>query len=179
MLAAADLAGDDGALFFECRPVVLVGGVRLLERGGDEVAVAVETGELVEHRALEFVAVEPVAVAAFTAELLPAGAGVVVVEAAVAACAHADVGALAAAAADHAGEQEVGTVAAPQRQVVAALPEQRLRCRERVVVDERFVQARVGLAAPVHAAEVRLVFEYPLHNRWLPAARWRQRLLVS
>jgi hypothetical protein len=92
---------------------------------------------------LKLVAVEPLAVAGSAAELLAAGAGVVVVVATVAARAHPDVGALALAAAHHTGEQEVGGVAAPASDVLTTLGEQRLRTRKRVLVDERLVQAGV------------------------------------
>jgi hypothetical protein len=126
---------------------------------------------------LELVAVEPLAVAGRAAEFLPAGAGVVVVVAAVPPRAHSDVGALALAAAHDAGEQEVGGVAAPAGHVLTPLGEQSLRAFEGLLLDERLVQAGVALAAPVHPAQVGLVGEQPLDDGGLPAARRRRRLL--
>jgi hypothetical protein len=123
-----------------------------VERVGDQVAIAIEASQLVEHRSLELVPVEAFAVASFAAEFLSAGAGVIEIDAAVAFGTHADVGALAASAADDAGEQEVGAIAAAQRQVIASFLEQRLRRLEDVVVDERFVQA--GVASLIGRPEV-------------------------
>jgi hypothetical protein len=51
-------------------------------------------------------------------------------------------------AADEAGEEVVGRVAAAQRCVLAAAPEDLLRLLEGVVVDERLVQAGMRLAVP-------------------------------
>ncbi|HVN62425.1 MAG TPA: hypothetical protein VMT59_14290 [Gaiellaceae bacterium] len=177
--AAADLLDHAAEVLLERGPVCLLLVVGALECVCDQVAVLVEAGELVEDGGFEFVAVEAFAVAAFAAELLPARAGVVVVDAAVSFCAHADVGALAAAAADHAGEQKVGAVAAPQCQVLAPLAQEGLGLVEGVLVDERLVQARVALAAPVHPAEVGLVLEQPLDDGGLPAARRRWGVLVG
>jgi hypothetical protein len=104
---AAHLVGEGAALFLERR-------LRLLRlRGGgiecfaDEGAVAVEGGELVDDGGFEFVARDAFAVTGFAAEFLSAGAGVVVVEAAVTARGCADVCAAAAAAADEPGEEVV------------------------------------------------------------------------
>jgi hypothetical protein len=66
--------------------------------------------------------------------------GVVVVAAAVAVCAHADVGPATAAATQQPGEEEVVCVPAPLR-VLAALGEDRLRLGEGELVDEWFVDA--------------------------------------
>src|SRR5439155_14803214 len=99
------------------------------------------------------------------------GAGVVVVGAAVAACAHADVGAAAAPAADEAGEQEVGGVAAAARDIVAALAQDRLRAGEGDLVDERLVLSVEGLIAPADLAGVGGVGEDEVHRRMAPAGR--------
>ena len=95
----------------------------------------------------ELVARDALTVAAFPAELLPAGAGVVVVEAAVATRAHSDVGAPAGAAAEQARERVVAGVAATQRGVLAQRAQQPLRALESEFVEERLVQAWQALAA--------------------------------
>ncbi len=107
----------------------------------------------------ELVARDALTVAAFPAELLPAGAGVVVVEAAVATRAHSDVGAPAGAAAEQARERVVAGVAATQRGVLAPRAQQPLRALESEFVEERLVQAWQALAAPDDAAEVGLVLD--------------------
>ncbi|HET7572666.1 MAG TPA: hypothetical protein VFJ77_08355 [Gaiellaceae bacterium] len=101
------------------------------------------------------------------------------VEAAVALGTHADVGAAAAATTDDPGEEELGAVAAPPGQILAPLPEQRLRGLEGGLLDERLVQAGEALAAPVDPAEIRLVLQQPLHHRRLPAPGGRRGVLVG
>ena len=100
---------------------------------------------------------DAVAVATFTAELLSEGAGVGVVEATISACARADVGAAATAAAHQPGEQVVARAAVAQRHVLAAFTQEALRALEAELIDERLVQSGKALAAPEHAAEVGLV----------------------
>ncbi|HET7572667.1 MAG TPA: hypothetical protein VFJ77_08360 [Gaiellaceae bacterium] len=62
-LAAADLLGDGPLLFLDRGPVCGLLAVGPLEGLRDEVAVAVEAGELVEDGVLELVAAEAFAVA--------------------------------------------------------------------------------------------------------------------
>ncbi|HEX3517564.1 MAG TPA: hypothetical protein VHT29_00860 [Solirubrobacteraceae bacterium] len=107
VFGAGDLGGDCLAAFVERGSLAL----GLLLGGGecvlDEWAVAVDAGELVQDGGLELLSGDALALAGFGAVLLACGAGVVVVEAAFAACGHADVGAAAVSAAQDAGEQEV------------------------------------------------------------------------
>jgi hypothetical protein len=55
--------------------------------------------------------------------------------------------------------------------------QQRLRAIEGVLVDQRLVQPRECLLAPMDAPDVRLVGEYPEHDRRLPASCQRRRVL--
>ena len=71
-LRALDLGGDGSAAVFECRPLVILSSRRLLDRGADEVAVAVDVGELSDDRVLQLLARDAVAVAASRAPLLAA-----------------------------------------------------------------------------------------------------------
>ncbi|MGD0712771.1 MAG: hypothetical protein ABSB24_01115 [Gaiellaceae bacterium] len=50
-LATANLLNDGAALFFECGSVGALPGVGAVEGVGDQVAVAIQAGELVEERA--------------------------------------------------------------------------------------------------------------------------------
>jgi hypothetical protein len=118
-LATANLLDGGAALFFECGSVGALLGVGAVQGVGDQVGVAIQAGELVEDGGFELVAVQPFTVAGLAAELLPPRAGVAVVDAAVPFRAHADVGAPTTAAANHPGQEELGSVAAPQREVVA------------------------------------------------------------
>jgi hypothetical protein len=78
-----------------------------------------------------------------------------VVEAAFAACGHADVGASAASATHHAGEQEIRAVAAAAGCVLAALGEDGLGVVEGGLVDQRLVGGLKVLVAP--SAQTRIV----------------------
>jgi hypothetical protein len=109
---AVGLVGKGAALFYERRLGLLCFRRGRMQRFADEGAVAVERGELVDNGGLELVAGDAFAVAAFPPEFLSAGAGVVVVEAPVAARACANVCTAAAAAAHQAREQVVAGVAA-------------------------------------------------------------------
>jgi hypothetical protein len=117
------------------------------------------------------------AAAGFGAVFLPAGAGVVVVGAAVAARRHADVGATAATAANESGEDVVGGVAAAAGDIVAALAQDRLCAGEGELVNERLVLAVEQLVAPADPAGVGGVGEDEVHGRVTPARRRRWRLL--
>jgi len=63
-----------------------------------------------------------------------------------------DVRAAAVVTAHQPGEQEFSWVATPQRAVLVAAAHDLLRLLERVLVDERFVQAGVGVAVPADEA---------------------------
>jgi hypothetical protein len=51
-----------------------------------------------------------------------------------------------------------------------------LRALKYVTVNQRLVKSREALIVPVDTADIRLVGEYPQHDRRLPAARRRGRL---
>jgi hypothetical protein len=111
VFGAGDLGGDCLAAFVERGALafclLLGGGEGVL----DERPVAVDAGELVQDGGLKLLAGDALALAGFGAVLLAGGAGVVVVEAAFAACGHADVCAAAVSASHDTGEQEVRAVA--------------------------------------------------------------------
>src|SRR5581483_7283767 len=102
---------------------------------------------------------------------LTAGAGVVVIAAAVAVRGHADVRLAALAAAQQAGEEEVAGVAAPFS-VLAALGEDRLRFGEGELVDQRLVDPVEDLVAPADLPDVGRVVDDPVHPRMSPASGW-------
>ncbi|MGC2373778.1 MAG: hypothetical protein WA484_07885 [Solirubrobacteraceae bacterium] len=107
VFGAGDLGGDGLAAFLERRAValcLLLGGSECVL---DEWSASVDAGELVKDGGLELLAGDALALAGFGAVLLAGRAGVVVVEAAFAACGHADVCAAAVSAAHDTGEQEV------------------------------------------------------------------------
>jgi hypothetical protein len=60
--------------------------------------------------------------------------------------------------------------------IASALLQQRLCALENVTFNQRVVKSREALIAPVDTADIRLVGEYPQHDRRLPAARRRGRL---
>ncbi|HZT90787.1 MAG TPA: hypothetical protein VFA05_02005 [Gaiellaceae bacterium] len=128
---------------------------RVGERFLDDAAVAVEVGELREHRGFEPVLGEPVAVALARAVLVAGGAGVVGVAAVSSVGARADVGAAALVATHEPGEQEVTWVAAAKRGVFAAAAEDFLRGFEGLRFDERVVEAWMRFAVPADEAAVR------------------------
>lgn len=175
LLGAGDLGADRGEALFECRSLSFCFRFGFGDRLLDEGAVAVDAGELLEDRVFEFVLGEAFAAAGFWSVLLPSGAGVVVVGAAVAARGHADVGAAAAAAAHEAGEEEIGGVAATAREILASFSEDRLCAGEGELVDDRFVLGVEGFVAPADLAGVGGVGEDEVHRRMPPAGRgcWR------
>ena len=86
LFGAGDLGADRGEPLFERRPLPFCFRFCFGDRLMDEGAVAIDAGELAKHRFFEFLLREAVAAAGLRAVLLAAGAGVVVVGAAVAAC---------------------------------------------------------------------------------------------
>jgi hypothetical protein len=114
----------------------------------DHVAIAVELGELAEAGCFESVLRKPVGGALGRPVLVTGRAGVVAVAAAATVRARADVGAAAVVTAEQPGEQEVGWVAAAQRCLFAAAAQDLLGLLEGVVVDERLLEAGVGVAVP-------------------------------
>jgi hypothetical protein len=79
-------------------------------------------------------------------------------------------------ATDEPGEEEVARVAASKRCVLAAAAEDRLRHLEQLLVDQRFVQAGVGVAVPADEAAVGGVGEDQLERVRRPALLpWRRR----
>ncbi|HET8895073.1 MAG TPA: hypothetical protein VFM96_13345 [Gaiellaceae bacterium] len=92
------------------------------------------------------------------------------VAAAVAVGAHADVRLAALAAAQQAGEQEVGGVAAPLG-VLAALAHDRLRLHERELVNQRLMHAVEHFVAPADLPDIGRVVDDPVHRRMTPPRR--------
>jgi hypothetical protein len=82
-------------------------------------------------------------------------------------------------AADDAGEEEVGGVAAAAGYVLAAFAQDRLRALEGELVDERLVDAVEEAVAPADPACVGGVADDPVHGRVPPAGRRRGRVLVT
>ncbi|HVC87819.1 MAG TPA: hypothetical protein VNC40_10390 [Gaiellaceae bacterium] len=169
MLIADDLGVDGGEALLDLRLPILGLLLSVRECCLDQVCVAIEAGELVDDGALEFLAREPLVAAGFRPVFLAAGAGVVVVEAAVATCAHADVGLATSTATQHAGEQELARVPAPPGDVSAALIQDRLREREDILADEWFVDGVEELVAPADLAGVGRVVEDEVDGRVSPA----------
>ncbi|HET9116177.1 MAG TPA: hypothetical protein VJR24_00960 [Gemmatimonadaceae bacterium] len=167
LLGASDLGGDRHEPPLELRPSPLSIGVRTRECVTDDLLVAVERGELVDDRVFDLLAREAFAVAGLRAVLLAARAGVVVVAAAVAVRAHADVRLAALSAAKKAGEDEVGGVAPPLG-VLAALTHDRLGLRKGELVDERLVHAVEDLVAPADLPDIGRVVDDPVHRRMPP-----------
>jgi hypothetical protein len=112
----------------------------------DEIAVAVEAGELADDSAFELLAREALVAAGFRSVFLAAGASVVVVKAAVVARAHADVGLATTTTTKDAREEEVACVPAALGDVAAALVQDRLGELEGGVGNEGVVDARAALA---------------------------------
>ncbi|HET8894648.1 MAG TPA: hypothetical protein VFM96_11185 [Gaiellaceae bacterium] len=163
-LDARDLGARRCQLFLQLGPLGL-GHVREVgECSFDHMAVAIELGELGEHGRFEPVFGEPVGVALGGAVLVAGGAGVVGVAVVASVRAGADVGAPAMVAADEAGEEIVGRVAAPQRRVFVSAAEDLLRLVEGVVVDERLVQAGMCFAVPANKPAVSGVGEDELQR---------------
>ncbi|HZT54564.1 MAG TPA: hypothetical protein VE995_09290 [Gaiellaceae bacterium] len=100
LLGAGDLGADRGESLLELGSALLGFHGCLGERVGDELFVAVDGRELPEDGLVDLVPGKPFAGAGFRSVLLAAGAGVVVVAAAVAVRRHADVGLAARAAAE-------------------------------------------------------------------------------
>ncbi|HEX5246432.1 MAG TPA: hypothetical protein VFW41_04810 [Gaiellaceae bacterium] len=132
--------------------------------------VAIESSELVDDRGFDLLAREAFTVARLRAVFLTTRAGVVVVAAAVAVRAHADVRLAALPTAKEPGEDEVGRVTAAPR-VLAALGEDRLRLGEGELVDKRLMHAVEDLVAPADLSDVGRVVDDPVHARMAPARR--------
>jgi len=125
-------------------------GERLL----DDVAVAIQLGELREDRRFEAVLGKPVALALRRPVLVAGGAGVVGVATVASMRTRADIGAATVVAADQPREQEVARIAASEGCVFAAAAEDLLRLVEGVVVDERLVKSGMGFAVPAYEAAI-------------------------
>ncbi|HET8606007.1 MAG TPA: hypothetical protein VFL66_03155 [Gaiellaceae bacterium] len=162
----------------ELRPTLLGLGVRGSDGFADDVLVAVDRHELMKNCLVDFVAGETFAGARFRSVLLAAGAGVVVVAAAVAVRGHADVRLAALPAAEQPGEQEVGGVATPLR-VVSPLGQDRLCLREGELVHQRLVHTVEHTVAPANLPNVGRVVDDPVHRRMPPTSRRRGSTFVA
>lgn len=125
-----------------------------MDRVADEVGLSEQAGELVEHGGVEAGCRDAFGVAGLGAVAVAGEADVVVVGSCSASGGGADVASAALGAAQQAGQQVVGAVGAPQREVVAALGEDLLRAVEEAEVDQRLVGPGVVGASEEDLADV-------------------------